>query len=153
MPKINFPKGNAWKEFELETELITPNVINLELKPSLKKDSTKALLKEIKIKKEELEKKGSELEKDVVSRELLSYFDFAVNFAMSLVVGWDLTDEKDKVIPCNDKNKAMFLEDLVWEKVVQEETEEDDEEVKNKVPWLFFEIIKFCSNIGNFSKN
>lgn len=151
MPKINFPKGNVWKEFELDTKLITPNIIKLELKPCLKKDSTKALLKEIKIKKEALERKESD---EVAPEELLSYFDYAVGFAKSLVVGWDLTDEEDKEIPCDEKNKTFFLEDLLWEKIIQEETEEiDEDEKKKRVNWLFVEIIKFCSNIGNFSKN
>jgi len=153
MPKINFPKGNVWKEFELDTALITPNVIKLELKPCLKKDSTKALLKEIKIKREALERKGSD---DVAPEELLSYFDYAVGFAKSLVVGWDLTDEEDKEIPCDEKNKTFFLEDLLWEKIVEGEKdkeEDEEEEGRKKVNWLFVEIIKFCSNIGNFSKN
>lgn len=151
MPKINFPKGNVWKEFKLDTALITPNIIKLELKPCLKKDSTKALLKEIKIKKEVLERKDSD---EIAKIELLSYFDYAVGFAKSLVVSWDLTDEEDKEIPCDEKNKTFFLEDLLWEKIIQEETEEiDEEEKKEKVNWLFVEIIKFCSNIGNFSKN
>lgn len=164
MPKVNFPEGNVWKEFQLKTDLITPPVIKLELKPSFKKDVTLALLKEIKVKKEQLEKE--EISDEFTSQALVPFFDSAVNLAMSLVVNWNLTDENDKAIPCDDEKKNFFLEPLMWESVVPEvispeedetvefiEDEIPEEGTKKKLDYLFLEIIKISSNMKNFSKN
>ncbi len=176
MPKVTFPEGNVWKEFQLKTSLITPPIIKLELKPSFKKDVTLALLKEIKIKKEQLEElenveKEEEVSDDIISQALVPYFDTAVNLAMSLVVDWDLTDNEDKKIPCTEEKKKYFLEPLMWESVIPGVSEEDDtaelevgeefgddeeeEEPKKKkrLDYLFLEIAKFSSNMKNFSKN
>lgn len=167
MPKVNFPEGNVWKEFNLKTELITPPVIRLELKPSFKKDATLALLKEIKVKKEELEKleRKEDISDDFTSHALVPYFDSAVNLALTLVQNWDLNDDEDNAIPCDDEQKKFYLEPLMWESVVPEIEEETGElaeeifddlpeqETRKKLDYLFFKIISFCSNMKNFVKN
>lgn len=169
MPRVNFPEGNVWKEFKLKTILIAPPVIKLELKPSFQKDKTLALLKEMKFKKEQLKEieqmeDEEEFSDEMTSQALLSYYDSAVNLALSLVVNWDLTDGEDKAIPCTDEKKKYFLEPLMWESIIPElpeddetaELEEDEEETKKKrrkLDYLFLEIVKFSSNMKNFSKN
>ena len=38
MPKVNVPVADVWQGFELDTELITPTIIRLRLKPAFKKE-------------------------------------------------------------------------------------------------------------------
>lgn len=145
MAELNFPKASVWQEFELETELITPPVIKLQIRPILKQESVKRLLHYI------------AMGEGIQDKNIIQAFDESVTILMEKVVGWDLT-KRDKPIPCNKVNKDKYLAPLLWEKPKEveevEELEGSDETKKEKSDlWFWTKLLTFASDLKNFTKN
>lgn len=119
MAELKFPAASIWREFHLETELIDPPVIKLQLKPMFRKDKVRGALPFI----ADLNKEGVN-ENDI--KALWPIFEQFVPVIMRQVTGWDLTLNGEQ-IPCNDENKAEWLEPLMWEMV---KGEPDDSETE-----------------------
>ena len=144
MPRVNIPQGSIWKEFDLDTELITPTKINLKLRPSFKKEYLLQLFDNIKTAKEKI-KKG-EITKD----QAVGFLKTSAEYAKDHVVGWNLTDGKNAPVICTTKIKnEEFYDALFWEDVKTEK-----EKTKGiKVNWLWTKILEIISDIKNFVKN
>lgn len=140
MPRVKVPEEAVWKEFELETKLIQPPVLKLKIKPTFQKELIVSLLRALDIKSKE----------GISSREMVEAFKEMAEQAKKLVVGWDLVDENDQPIECNQEAKEKWLDPLLWEEV--KKIEEENEEEKG-LKWLWSQIIKFASNLSNFTKN
>jgi len=146
MAELNFPKASVWQEFELETELITPPKIRLQIQPILSQEKTKRLLHYL--------SRGMNIQ----DKDIIKAFDESVAILLEKVIGWDLT-KREKPIPCNKVNKDKYLAPLLWEKpkTEVEEPEELDtpDETKEKKPdlWFWMQLINFASDLKNFTKN
>lgn len=146
MAKINFPTGEVWHTFQLETGLITPPILKLKLKPSFKKDLIESTLQKVDLSAERVQK--GELSKE----EMLLSFKSSVTYAMNHVTGWDLEDGKGP-IPCTDKNKAEYLDKLLWENIEDKKKYEKPEDKIKAAVWLWSAILKFIGDVNNFTKN
>ncbi len=141
MAEIRFPKPTAWAAFELETKLLEPPVLNLELTPRSKREAWQASA--ILTKYIAAAGVGAADIPPELKLEAMSEF---VPMAVSHVVGWDLT-QNGEPIPCDPKTKGGWLEPLLWETVKAADGDEAD------VRWLWSEIIRFINDEGNFLKN
>lgn len=137
MPRVKVPEEAVWKEFELETKLIVPPVLKLKIKPTFRKDLIKNLFRSVEVRKKE----------EPSTKEVLDSFNDMAEFSKTLVLDWDLVNEDDQPIPCNEETKNKWLEPLLWEAVRNQEGEETG------LNWLWFSIIKFASDLSNFTKN
>lgn len=147
MAKINFPTGEVWYEFEIETGLITPPKLKLKLKPSFKKDLIHSTLRQIDISKESAE--AGKMSRE----EMLESFENSCEFAMKHVVGWELEDQKGAQIPCTDPNKKKYLDPLLWEVIKDTKKYKSEAERIRNSRWLWSAIIEFIGDVKNFTKN
>jgi len=108
MPKIIVPQAAIWMEFELETGLISPPKIKLKLKLISSKESVRAYTED-----------GSGVVEGG-AKNFMDIYETGADLVMKNIVGWDLEDEKGK-IPCNDKTKKKWLDELLWEKPLNAE--------------------------------
>jgi len=147
MAKINFPTGEVWNEFDLDTGLITPPKLKLKLKPSFKKDLVRSTIRKIDLSTERAAK--GEISKE----EMLESFESSCDFAMKHVSGWDLEDGKSAQIPCTEPNKKKYLDPLLWE-TLKDSKEYESEAAKIRASrWLWSAIIEFIGDVRNFTKN
>jgi hypothetical protein len=152
MAELKFPKASVFRAFKLQTELIDPPVITLELTPAGGKERLKqALGWAEKFKGKEDIKKLSPRERI----ELLDVFEDIIPIVSRHIIGWDLTIS-GAPIPCTDEEKAKWLEPLLWEMVEPEATvggfdSGDDEEKTGG--WLWSAIMEIISDRRNFLKN
>ncbi|MAH50288.1 hypothetical protein CMI37_30990 [Candidatus Pacearchaeota archaeon] len=156
MPKVNVPVADVWQGFELDTELITPTIIRLRLKPAFKKEIVNRMFS----------KAENLTPEEMTNQDVLDSFRQAVEYSIDLITDWDLTGIDDKKIPCTKANKKTYLDPdkgkkgipLFWEQVKRKEAEditaeEDDDSGMDKIGWFWVAVFRFCSDMGNFIKN
>jgi len=146
MPKMTMPGGATWQDFELDTKLITPNVLRLKIKPTFKSDLIRKAFKE---------------------NSDSGFLDLAVDHALTLVEAWDLEDANGSM-PCTKELKEKYLEPLFWEEIVSKakvEPELEAEPMKAAAPepekekpkprpkWLWAAVLEFAKEFSNFVKN
>lgn len=155
MPELKFPKASVIRIFTLQTELIDPPIIRLELTPAGSKEKLKQALgwkKYIKD-REDVEKLSSE---ELIG--LIDAFDDLLPIITKHIIGWDLTMGGEPIL-CSDEEKAKWFEPLLWEMVIPEvsmagfDPGDDDDEKKAPDTWLWSAIMKIISNRENFIKN
>ena len=152
MAELKFPKASVFRAFKLQTELIDPPVITLELTPAGGKEKIKQALRWAgQFKNEDDIKKMSSKE----HADLLDIFEDIIPIVSRHIIGWDLTIS-GAPIPCTDEEKTRWLEPLLWEMVEPEATAGgfdpgDDEEKTGG--WLWSAIMEIISDRRNFLKN
>ena len=156
MPEITIPKASVWMEYELDTQLITPPKIKLKLKPLMKKDKITLSVFVSKLAKAKDADESTEKEGDfkISPEEIVDFLQANMDFVLDFIIGWDLEKDK-KLIPISKENKRKWLEPLLWEDMKREDEEEKTENDKKEKGFLFLgiEIVEFCSNMKNFTKN
>ena len=159
MPNINVPKPYIWKEFKLETEFLQGDKkVRLQLRPMLKKDRmkgvmllAKALPKRPELQEAKIDKAA--LMEDVPSAdEIMKVLEANIDVVRDCVVGWDLMQD-DKPLECNDDNKQLYLDALLWEDVVEEESPEGEKQESYELPILASYVLGIVSDLRNFVKN
>ena len=150
MAELKFPKASVIRTFILQTELIDPPVVRLELTPAGGKEKYRQALQWAgHIKSEEDIKR-------VPPGELLELFEGLIPIIVRHVIGWDLTINGEAV-PCTEEEKAKWLEPLLWEMVEPARAEgtfdPGDDEEKMVATWLWSVIMEIISDRGNFLKN
>jgi hypothetical protein len=153
MAELKFPKASVIRTFTLQTELIDPPVVRLELTPASGKDKLRQTLGWVGNIKD-----GEEVKK-LPPEALLKFidtFDGLILIVSKHVIGWDLTVGGEP-IPCTDEEKAKWLEPLLWETVEPESPapgfDPGDDEEKKPDTWLWSTIFEVISDRGNFLKN
>ena len=147
MTEVKFPKPSAWFAFRLETDLIDPPELQLELTPAGKKERLSTTLGMSKY-----FKAGAT---EPIPEEMMPALEQLAPLAMRHVVGWDLTIG-GAPIPCTDEEKAKWLEPLLWEDaevVGGDPMVEAETPAEQKARWLWARIIEVISSKGNFLKN
>jgi len=154
MTELKFPKASVFRTFTLQTDLIDPPVIKLELTPAGGADTFRRALEIA---------PSIEGESDVLKmppssqRKLLESFVDLAAVVSKHVIGWDLTLD-GKPIPCTDEEKTKWLEPLLWE-IVEPEPEAmgldpgDDDKKKRKELWLWSALMDVITERRNFLKN
>ena len=152
MTELKFPKASVIRTFTLQTDLINPPDIRLELTPAGGRDKQKhvLLLAGSATNEEDIKKQSPG---DLM--KLLEMFEDIIPIVSAHVIGWDLTLD-GKPIPCTDEENAKWLEPLLWEMVEPARSEsafDPGDEEKKADTWLWTTIMKIISDRGNFLKN
>jgi len=143
MPNIRLPKPEVEAEFEVDSVLLVDSQkIKLTLRPILGEVALKRILVMKKLFPKLTDKN---IEKGVPPDNFLDRlpdaFKSNIPVVLDHVVGWDLL-MNDKPIPCTKENKKIYLLPLLWFAA------------KGKKKGLLVnEIIRFISDLGNFTKN
>lgn len=148
MTEVRFPKPSVLVKFKLETDLIDPPELTLELTPASKKERFSVLMGI-----------GEHFKPDTAPEDIMPAVDRLIPVAMRHVTSWDLT-LNGAPIPCTDEEKAKWLEPLLWEdaELIQEDPVEagnqaDKTAAEGRGPWLWAKITAFISEKRNFLKN
>jgi len=163
MAELKFPSPSTWEEFELDTKLIDPPVIKLNLRPLFRKGQLEGFIAFAGIPGIE----GLLAGKGNVS-EAWPIFEKIVPVIMRHVIGWDLTLFGEP-IPCTEENKVTWLEPLMWEavkkriepveavQVVGFDPGKDDAEAgaakEENIQFLWAELLTIIRDHENFRKN
>ena len=153
MAELKFPKASIIRSFTLQTELIDPPVVKLELTPASGKDKYKNILLLAGSLRdgEDVKKMSPE-----AHLRLIDAFESIIPIVSKHVIGWDLTTG-GKPIPCTDAEKAKWLEPLLWEMVEPARPEATfdpgDDEEKAAGTWLWSVIMETISDWRSFLKN
>jgi len=165
MGELKFASPSIWEGFELETDIIDPPIVRLQLRPLFRKGQLEGFLAFAGVPSVEKLK----LEKTDVS-EFWPVFEKIVPVIMQHVIGWDLT-LGGQPIPCTEeeKMKPWFRDALMWEEVKRriepaeaappagfDPGEEEPVDASKKTPdlqFLWIEVLTIIRNHENFRKN
>ena len=152
--RSKFPSGAVWETFELDTDLITPPVIKLQIRPIKTTRLHNRFLGELADMKNE--------ERDAFTEAVLNG---VTRSAIDAVLDWDLEDEEGKTLPCNGENKTLIFDKLMWAfvkkepepepeaKTVQEEEQTPSEDKAPGFQWLWFHVLEIAQDNQRFLKN
>jgi hypothetical protein len=165
MARLKFPSPSVWEEFELETDIIDPPTVRLQVSPLFRKGQLEGFLAFAGVPRvEELQLGNADVS------EFWPVFEKIIPIIMQHVIGWDITVE-GKPIPCTDEEKAKpwFKDALMWEQVKRriepaeiapppgfDPGEDEPEDVPKKRPslkFLWIELLTIIRNHENFRKN
>jgi len=142
-------------ECSLETRLITPNRLRLEIRPFTNKERLDFSM-------EFMEEKENKEGERVTKAEVVALFDKFVPTVVERIVGWDLT-QGGQPLPCDAEAKRLYLVPLLWENVIPEtmgavappgmDPGDPDEEKTPDFRFLWAKVLKVISGRDSILKN
>jgi hypothetical protein len=165
MGELKFPSPSVWEEFELDTDIIDPPIVRLQLRPLFRKGQLEGFLAFAGVPSIDKLK----LDKADVS-EFWPVFEKIIPIIMQHVIGWDLTLNGEP-IPCTEeeKMKPWFKDALMWEEVKRriepaeaalptgfdpgQEEPADASKKKSDSQFLWINLLTIIRDHENFRKN